>query len=389
MWRNGRGLLRPASPVVPPRNAGPLPGWHASRSGGRGTRRDLRCTRLGAWAPRSNSQLVRPFRACWPRGRFHAGRASLSKARQVTGPSRTEPCMSTCMTRLTGLTSHAGALVAALVVLNGAAIACGGAAVADPNQDEQFLALLDDEGIPAVKGVPSLIYTAHEVCRKLDAGMSATGLVDKMVNDAYGVDPPERLYAPGRLARTEARFITAAVEVYCPYDQGKIASIEAISAAGWNVPTHRVIPYTHDAVNSAGELPKLPSTWDTSALSAPRQQPASTGIAFASLIGAVPSGEINEPTPPQLPTPSPPGAHLRTAPRPVATPPRPKHLPPPPQQPPPPAVGPQPGDAAGGGGIGGGGTGGGTGGGGSGGGGHPVEPAPAPPMPPGFVTLAP
>lgn len=251
--------------------------------------------------------------------------------------------MSTCMTRLTGLTSHAGALVAALVVLNGAAIACGGAAVADPNQDEQFLALLDDEGIPAVKGVPSLIYTAHEVCRKLDAGMSATGLVDKMVNDAYGVDPPERLYAPGRLARTEARFITAAVEVYCPYDQGKIASIEAISAAGWNVPTHRVIPYTHDAVNSAGELPKLPSTWDTSALSAPRQQPASTGIAFASLIGAVPSGEINEPTPPQLPTPSPPGAHLRTAPRPVATPPRPKHLPPPPQQPPPPAVGPQPG----------------------------------------------
>jgi uncharacterized membrane protein YgcG len=374
--------------------------------------------------------------------------------------------MFTGITRCTGITGHAGALVTAIVVLTGAAILRGGAAVADSNQDEQFLALLDNEGIPAIKGVPSLIYTAHEVCRQLDAGMPADTLVDLMVNHAYGIDPPERLYAPDRLARTEARFITAAVEAYCPYDQSKIASIMANSAAGWNEPTQQVAPFTHNAVNSGGDLREPRPVPDTINMPAPRQEPTGTGAvrlphlmdcgalvacrpggdrldfdahgtAFASLIGAIPSGEITDPNPPQLPEPSPPADHIQTAPRPTAAPPRPKQPPPPPQQPPPPpqqpppppqqpppppqqpppppqqpppppqqpppppqqveppAVGPQPGGAAGSGGggsAGGGGNGGGgDGGGGTGGsgGGHPVEPSPEPPMPPGFITLAP
>jgi uncharacterized membrane protein YgcG len=326
--------------------------------------------------------------------------------------------MSTGIARFTGITSHAGALVTAIVLLTGAAILRGGAAVADSNQDEQFLALLDKEGIPALNGVPSLIYAAHKVCRKLDAGMLADDLVEAMVNDAYGIDPPERLYAPGRLARTEARFITAAVGAYCPYDQSKIASIMANSAAGWNEPTQRVAPSTHNAVNSGGDLREPPPALGMINMPAPRQEPTGTGAvrmphlmdggalvagrsggdrsdfdahgtALASLIGAVPSGEITEPNPPQLPAP-PPAAHIQTAPKPITAPPRPNQPPPPPQQPPPPVVAPQPGDAAGSGG-GGGNGGGGNGGGSTGGsgGGRPAEPSPEPPMPPGFVTLAP
>jgi hypothetical protein len=315
---------------------------------------------------------------------------------------------STGIARFTGITSLAGALVTAIALLTGAAILRGGAAVADSNQDEQFLAQLDKEGIPALDGVPTLIYTAHKVCRKLDAGMPADDVVDAMVNDAYGIDPSERLYASGRLARTEARFITAAVDAYCQYDQSKIAPIMANPAAGWNEPTQRVAPSTHNAVNSGGDLQEPPPALGMINMPAPRQEPTGTGAlrmprlmdggalvaglsgsdrsdfdahgtVLVSLIGAVPSGEITDPSPPQPPAPPPPAAHIQTAPRPIAAPPRPNQPPPPPQQPPPPVVAPQPGDADGNGGGGGNGS----------GGSRPAEPSPEPPMPPGFVTLAP
>jgi uncharacterized membrane protein YgcG len=269
----------------------------------------------------------------------------------------------------TGTTSHSGALISAIAVLTGAAILRGGAAAADSNQDDQFLALLDKEGIPAVQGVPSLIDTAHRVCRTLDAGMPADALVDAMVNDAYGIDPTERQYPPDRLARTEARFIIAAVEAYCPYDHGKLASTMANPTPGSNELAHPIAAYTRNAVNSGSDV-----------------------------IRAVPSGE-NTPNP-QIPPPPPPTVQVLTPPLPIAAPTRPKRPPPPPQQPPrqaepppqqvePPAVGPEPGGAAGGGG-GGSAGGGGNGGGGSGGtgGGGPAEPAPRDPTP-GFVRLAP
>jgi Protein of unknown function (DUF732) len=336
-------------------------------------------------------------------------------------------------------TTHAGSQVTAIVVLTAAAILRGGAAAADPNQDDQFLALLDKEGIPALTGVPSLIDTAHKVCRNLDAGMPVDTMVDTLVNYAYSVDPSERLYAPGRLARTEARFIIAAVEAYCPYDQGKIASVMANPAPGSHEPTHRVAANTHNAVSSGGDLREPPPALDMIDLLAPSQEPTGTGAVRlphlmdggvsvasrrgddrsdcdahgtmpASLIGAIP-GEV-PPSPPQIPAPPPPTAQRLTPPRPIAAPPPPKQPPPPPQQPPPPpeqpppppqqpppppqqveppAVGPQPGAAPGSGGGGGGNGGGGNGSGspGGNGGGGPVAPAPAPPMPPGFVRLAP
>ncbi|MCV7443987.1 hypothetical protein AWB91_03385 [Mycobacterium paraense] len=251
-----------------------------------------------------------------------------------------------------GTTGRSGVLITALALLTGAAILRGAAAAADPNQDDRFLALLDQEGIPALQGVPNLIETAHDVCRTLDAGMPAAGLVDAMVNNAFGIDPAEREYAPGRLARTEARFITAAVGAYCPYNQGKIASIRA-NRTGWNGSTRRIV--------------------------------------------VVPSGEITDPNPPQIPTP-PPAAQIQAPRQPVAAPPPPKQPPPPaqkpppprqvaeppPQAPPPPAAGPQPGGAGGGSG-GASGGGGGNGGGNTGGGGVGVQPDPSP----GFVRLAP
>jgi Protein of unknown function (DUF732) len=215
----------------------------------------------------------------------------------------------------TGITAHAGSLVTAIVVLTGAAILYAGAAAADPNQDDQFVALLDKEGIPALEGVPSLIDTAHKVCHALDAGTPVNAVVDALVNYAYSVDQTDR----GRLARTETRFVRAAVGAYCPYDQGKIASIMANLAPGSNGPTHRVAAYMHNAVNSGSDLREpLLAAW---------QEPT----VLASLIGVLPGG-VPPPNPPQIPVPPPPTGQTLTPPLPIAAPPPPKRPPPPPQQ---------------------------------------------------------
>lgn len=312
----------------------------------------------------------------------------------------------------TGTTGHVGALVTTVAVLTGAAILRGGAAAADPNQDDQFLALLDQKGIPALSGVPSLIDTAHKVCGKLDAGMSADGLVDLLVKDAYGIDPPERQYAPGRLARTQARFITAAVEAYCPQNQGKTASLVGDPTPGSDVSTHRRAD-THSAVNVGSDLQdpaaaldviNVPSAWQQPPVHRAMRLPHAIGdgiaahrLVLASLTAAVPTGDLSQPDPPQIPAPAPPTAHVQTPHPPMAAPHRPQQPAPPPpqrppppvpqqpppaapQQPPPPAVGPQPGGAAGSGGDGS--TGGNDGGG-------PAEQPPPLDTSPGFVRLAP
>lgn len=324
-----------------------------------------------------------------------------------------------------GITCHAGALVTATVVLAGTAIVGAGAVAADPNQDDQFLALLVEKKIPARRNVPSLIATAHKVCRKLDGGMPVDAVVDLMRNTAFNVDPPERQYPPERITRTLTRFITAAVEVYCPYNQQKIDSITAMAsrAPGSNEPTHRVAASTHDTVNSASGKREPPPRLDTINMLAEWQEPMGTvvvrlphlidgakfvagrsgndrsdgharGTKLASLTGAVPEGDSDLPNPPQIPPPPPPTAHNLIPPRPNAAPPPPKQPPaqeppPPPQQAEPPAAAPQPGGTAGGGGGGDGGGGIGGGDGGGNGGGGPVESPPAPHMPPGFVRLAP
>ncbi len=188
--------------------------------------------------------------------------------------------------RFTGITSHAGVVATAIVLLTGAAILRGGAAAADSNDDNQFLALLADEGIPAVAGVPSLVDTAHKVCHELDTGMPANRVVDALVANAVSTDPTQRQIAPGPLARTEGRFVLAAVGAYCPYDKAKLAVLVTRPKAGWNEPTRRAA----DGIR--------PSGFEVH------------GAAPATLIGTVPPAGIADPNPPAIPEP-PPLAHLQ------------------------------------------------------------------------------
>src|ERR1700756_2203566 len=141
----------------------------------------------------------------------HRGVAFPLLENPIRGPSRTEtPAM------FTGITTHAGYLVTAIVVLTGGAILCGDAASADPNQDDHFLALLSQQGVPAISGVQDLIKTAHKVCGELDGGVSVETVVDELVNNANVITPGAD---PGRLRRTETQFVIAAARAYCPNHQ--------------------------------------------------------------------------------------------------------------------------------------------------------------------------
>jgi Protein of unknown function (DUF732) len=116
----------------------------------------------------------------------------------------------------TGITTHAGSLITAVMLLTGAAVLRGGAASADSSQDDQFLALLSQQGVPAISGVPELIKTAHKVCSRLDGGVPADAVVDELVDFANAVTPGAD---PGRLRRTQTRFLIASVQAYCPNHQ--------------------------------------------------------------------------------------------------------------------------------------------------------------------------
>ena len=118
------------------------------------------------------------------------------------------------------ITSLAGALVTASVVLT-AAIICAGAAGADPSQQDQFVALLEQEQIPPVDNLPALVARAHQICGELDGGTSVDTVVNDEMNTAFGDNPALHL-SPDRVRRTAVRFITASVDVYCPSHQGEL-----------------------------------------------------------------------------------------------------------------------------------------------------------------------
>ena len=119
-----------------------------------------------------------------------------------------------------GRTKARDALLSALVVL-AAAIICAGAAGADPSQQDQFLALLEQEQIPPVSDgeVAGVVARAHQICAALNGGTPVDSLVDDEINRAYGDNPALHLYSD-RVRRTAIRFITASVDVYCPSHQG-------------------------------------------------------------------------------------------------------------------------------------------------------------------------
>jgi hypothetical protein len=118
----------------------------------------------------------------------------------------------------TGIASLADALVSASVVLT-ATIIYAGAAGADPSQQDQFVALLEQLQIPPIDNVPGLVARAHQICGQLDRGTPFDAVVDSEMNFAYGDNPALHLY-PDRVRRTAVRFITASVDAYCPSHQG-------------------------------------------------------------------------------------------------------------------------------------------------------------------------
>jgi hypothetical protein len=251
-----------------------------------------------------------------------------------------------------GHTRIGGAVLTAIAALTGAAILAGATAAADPSQDDKFLTLLGYEDIPAIDNASSLIDTAHKVCGKLDSGMPAGDLVELIRNNGFNENPLARLYPPRRVTKTIDRFINAAVQAYCPYDQGKIASLTTRAVPASNEPTLRVAAYTRNT-----EAPSLTLS-----------------------IGTFPSGEVPPSNPPPIPE-QPPLVPHEVAPAPRQSPPQaplprrqaeaPPQEPAPPQAEPP-AAAPPPGDGDGG----------------------PASPSPEPapppqPAPPGHVRLAP
>jgi len=269
-----------------------------------------------------------------------------------------------------GIIRHLPAAVTAVTVLTGTLFLAGGAANAD-SQDDKFLELLGENGVPAVDGADSLIATGHKVCSELDGGMSANDLVELIRNNGFNDNPLARLYPQRQVTATITRFINAAVQAYCPYDAGKITSIAAFHPSG-----------------SGGVTIEGPDRGDRSHV-----------VVLASMVGMLPAGEIppTKPLPvPAQPPPPPPPEELAPAPQ-QPPPPPPRHVqqapqrqpqpasPPeeaPPQEAPPAAEPPQapapaapaPAPAPGG---------------DNGGAPAPESPPPAPPPPPGHIRLAP
>ncbi|OBK33396.1 hypothetical protein A5658_01770 [Mycobacterium sp. 1245111.1] len=133
----------------------------------------------------------------------------------------------------TGITRVAGALVSASVVLT-AAIFCAGAASADPSpqdQQDQFVALLEQDQVPLIDNLPSLVARAHQICKELNGGASVYSVVDEEMNGIFDENPALRSEA-ARVHRTAIRFIAVSAEVYCP--------------------SHLTDPYVSDDVGFAG-----------------------------------------------------------------------------------------------------------------------------------------
>jgi len=295
------------------------------------------------------------------------------------------------------LTYHGVTMAAAAAIA--AATLPYGAAVADPNQDGQFLAVLQEKQIPAMENVSTVVAAGHTVCRKLDDGVPARTVLDGLNNDAYGMNPDLREQSD-RLSATMSRFIAAAVEVYCPGDQSKIASLAAGRTWRTTGPAHLfVVANYRPSADIHGAMLGSPvdtvATGDASQPKPPKIPPPQAPKAKIPRppVAATKPPPRQQPPPPQQPPPLPPQAppeqlpppQQLPPPPPEQPPPSPEQLPTPPQDLPAPG-GPQSGSATGGSGPG---SGGGDNGGGGADNGRPAEPPPAPPRPPGMIQLVP
>jgi hypothetical protein len=126
----------------------------------------------------------------------------------------------------TGIVSLADALVSVSVLLT-AAIICAGAAGADPSQQDQFVALLEQEQIPPIDDgeVAGVVARAHYICGQLNGGTPVDTLINDEMNRGYAENPRLHLLSD-RVRRTAIRFVTASVDVYCPRHQGELPPYE-------------------------------------------------------------------------------------------------------------------------------------------------------------------
>jgi hypothetical protein len=118
------------------------------------------------------------------------------------------------------------ALAGAPVVLI-AAIVLAGAAGADPSQQDQFLALLEQEQIPPTGDgeVPGVVARAHHICGELNGGTPVDAVINEEIDRGYAENPRLHLLSD-RVRRTVIRFVTASVDVYCPRHQGELPPYE-------------------------------------------------------------------------------------------------------------------------------------------------------------------
>ncbi len=114
----------------------------------------------------------------------------------------------------TGITGLADALVSASVVPT-AAIICAGAAGADPSQQDQFVALLEQDQIPLVDNLPALVARAHQICGELDGGTEVETVVNEEMNGMFEENPAYHQVSD-RVRKTAVRFIAVSADVYCP-----------------------------------------------------------------------------------------------------------------------------------------------------------------------------
>ena len=144
------------------------------------------------------------------------------------------------------------------------------------NQDDQFLTLLGQEGIPPISGVPALIDTAHQICGLLAGGTSPNAVVQALVDNANAVTPGAD---PGRLARSETLFLKAAVGAYCPG-----------SPVGWNG-RHRVLLASFPKEVQEPAPAPLPRVPDANKLISPRvMAPAPPPKKAPPVVGPPPGG---------------------------------------------------------------------------------------------------
>jgi hypothetical protein len=116
-----------------------------------------------------------------------------------------------------GINTLADALVSASVAL-AAAVMCAGAASADPSQQDQqdqFVALLEQDQIPMIDNLPSLVARARQICSELNSGTPIAAVVNEEMNGIFEENPAyHQEFA--RVKRTAIRFIAVSSEVYCP-----------------------------------------------------------------------------------------------------------------------------------------------------------------------------